>query len=229
MQGDYVRYAIYWIPQRGTALAEFGCAWTGWCAEGAHPQPQTKAFARAGTPGALAQHGLHAALAAPFRLKKGHSLWGLERAVEAVAAATRVMRLPMLELTGGDDLMLTLGQRSEQMTTLIARLERALAPMAEGGTHRVGAFRVPLTMPGGTRTADTARAVLEPFLGAILNRRQAVTDLAMMGYPGGGRPWRVLERYALARAEAPETAGPAGMACAGPALIAPLDEADIAV
>lgn len=230
MQSDYDRYAIYWIPQRGTALAEFGCAWTGWCADGAQRQPFAKAFQKTGDPGGLAQTGLHAPLTAPFELHRGHSLWGLQRVIEGVAAATQIIPLPRLTLIEAHG-ALTLGARSmaPALERMLTGLHQSVKALCKGAPAPVRHFQIPLTLRGGTRSAEAARPVLAPFLDPILRRPQALTDVALMGDPGGDRPWRVIERFALARAVARVEGGPAGMACAGPSLIAPLEVAGIAV
>lgn len=229
MHDGYERYAVYWIPQRGSALAEFGCAWTGWCADGAQRQAPPKPFQSLGEAGSLARQGLHACLAGPFRLRRGFSLWGLQRAVEAVAAATPVLSLGALSpVVVRQGLALGLPETHEGVETLLQRLGQALAAVAYK-TEPIGAFRMDLLSRDGTRTVHAASKVLEPYLAPLLRRRQAMTDIALVGETGADRPWRVIERYGLARDAATATSVPQGMDCAGPSLLAPLDMADTAV
>lgn len=59
-------------------------------------------------------------------------------------------------------------------------------------------FHVPLTdrVPLGTAYAVVAH--LRPVLAPILAQRLVLGDLALVGDPGGERPWRVIDRYPLA-------------------------------
>ena len=65
---------------------------------------------------------------------------------------------------------------------------------------------------------------LAPCLRTILDEPQFLSEIALIGNPGRGRPWRVIERYPLA--EEPMRGGvntPTGMACKGPRLFEPLE------
>lgn len=84
-------------------------------------------------------------------------------------------------------------------------------------------FRLPLTDRMDPAAAAEIIAELEPFLADMLARPQTVADLALVGDPGRGRPWRLLERYALdGEVVRRDTPLPAGMDCRGPSLLAPL-------
>lgn len=87
-------------------------------------------------------------------------------------------------------------------------------------------FRLPLTDRMDAAAAAEIIAELEPELASVLARSHTVTDIALVGDPGRGRPWRVLERFAL---DEEATGGaarlPAGMDCRGPSLMAPLGRA----
>lgn len=99
---DYRRYAVYWAPKRGSALARFGTEWLGWDAEEgmARPHPEVP-----GLPApaevltrAPRRYGFHATLKAPFRLRDGQSAETLAGAVAALAAAQAPFHLPELEI-----------------------------------------------------------------------------------------------------------------------------------
>ena len=88
-------------------------------------------------------------------------------------------------------------------------------------------FRLPLTDRMDPAAAAEIVAELAPFLADMLARPQTVADLALVGDPGRGRPWRLLERYALdGEVTRRETPLPAGMDCRGPSLMAPLGSTD---
>ena len=84
-------------------------------------------------------------------------------------------------------------------------------------------LHLPLTDRLDPGRARAVLAKLETRLAPVLARRQSVADLALVGDPGGGRPWRLLQRYALSGEPASSNAPvPAGMAWRGPSLLAPL-------
>ena len=59
--------------------------------------------------------------------------------------------------------------------------------------------------------------MLEP----VLNERHRLSDLALMGDPGFGRPWRLLHRYPLA--EPAEESGPPSLPWLGRTAPPPVD------
>ncbi|MFN3614080.1 MAG: phosphonate metabolism protein, partial [Rubrimonas sp.] len=70
----YARYAIYYAPEPGSALARAGAAWLGADPAGAPPPPIEPAGLprpRAELVSRAARYGLHATLKAPFRLAPG--------------------------------------------------------------------------------------------------------------------------------------------------------------
>lgn len=252
----YTRYAIWWVPHPGSALARFGAAWTGWCADRGLT---SKATARAalsrgwpGVPGGVARQGLHANVKSPFRLAEGRGIWALESALEALADRVTAVRLPRLALTVFDGRVVLAPTRPEEGVSRLMRAvaeavrpvqvrppypgfgrgcELALEGVAVPGTRDWGAcamptlerFHVPLTDRLTLGTAYEVVAELEPTLGEVLGRRQLLADLALVGDPGGGRPWRVIARYPLQCGAAPADAGlPAEMDCLGPSLMTPL-------
>ncbi len=83
---SYTRFAIYFVPPDG-ALAGFGARWLGWdlATGSAVAQPDLDGLATiTRTP---RKYGFHGTLKPPFRLADGCDPDGLERAVQAVAAA----------------------------------------------------------------------------------------------------------------------------------------------
>jgi putative phosphonate metabolism protein len=99
---DFERYAVYWAPEAGSPLADFGAAWLGWEADLAANAPR---LGVAGLPAPIEdltasarRYGFHATLKPPFRLAAGADRAGLERALAALATATPAVEAPALEL-----------------------------------------------------------------------------------------------------------------------------------
>ncbi len=97
----FERYAVYWAPEAGSPLAEFGAAWLGWDADTSTDAPRLNI---AGLPAPIEdltasarRYGFHATLKPPFRLAEGMSRAGLESTLETLAAAP-VFEAPALEL-----------------------------------------------------------------------------------------------------------------------------------
>lgn len=103
---DFKRYAIYWAPEAGSALARFGAAWFGWDAETATEAPRLPVR---GLPAPVEEltatarrYGFHATLKPPFPLATGETRCGLEAALEALVGDIAAFDAPALELR--DDL-----------------------------------------------------------------------------------------------------------------------------
>jgi hypothetical protein len=241
---DYTSYAIWWVPRPTTGLGEFGVEWTGWCADdgtvsaeagpGVSPRP--------GVPGEVGRHGLHAVIRPAFRLAPGRSLWALEDALAELAEGTEAIRLPPLELTVFDGrVALALARPDAAVARLLSAVDAALRPFRQplpyaridGAADAEGQgacqhaslerFHLALSDRLDLGTAYEIVAELGPRLAPALSRQQVIWDLALVGDPGGGRRWRLLQRHALIGEPAAERAPvPAGMAWRGPSLLAPL-------
>jgi len=109
--GEHRRYAVYYAPPAGGALAGFGAAWLGWDAA---TGTEAAGLALAGLPrprselaAAPRRYGFHATLKAPFRLAPGAAPHRLLRGLQGVAADHAPFRF-LLELSEiGDFLALT--------------------------------------------------------------------------------------------------------------------------
>lgn len=97
---------------------------------------------------------------------------------------------------------------------------------ADGGAVAMPAldrFHIRLSDRLELGTAHEVVAELEAMLAPVLERSQVLTDLALVGDPGGGRPWRLLDRYELTGEKArTRPTLPDGMDFLGPSLMAPL-------
>jgi putative phosphonate metabolism protein len=97
------RYAIYWAPPAGSALAAIGEAWLGRSAVGggAIGRPALAGLSRGALDEATAEprrYGLHATLKPPFRLADGRSATELEKALARFARQTRPVIAPPLRV-----------------------------------------------------------------------------------------------------------------------------------
>lgn len=233
MSIGYERYAIYWVPAVASKLANFGCAWTGWCAEeGSHyprmrarelPRPLEQLTAE------TSRHGLHGIYKAPFALSRGRSHWGLERVVQSLAEEAAPIACGGLRLAvvGGRVALLPI-EPPAGLNRLVARIGRAMlaydtravarrmgfedqaepfqaeVPEPTGAVAVVDAhrFHLPLTDRLDLGDAYAVVAYLRPLLAPILAQSLVLGDLALVGDPGGNRPWRVIDRHPLVGATA---------------------------
>jgi putative phosphonate metabolism protein len=98
-----MRYALYWAPDAGSALAALGAAWLGRDVEGrAVPaRPALDGFDPARLETLTAEprrYGLHATLKAPFAPAAGADIAALRLALADFASGTAAVELPLLEL-----------------------------------------------------------------------------------------------------------------------------------
>jgi hypothetical protein len=250
------RYAVWWLPRPGSALAQFGVDWTGWCPDRGTTHVR-RALAvlsrsRAGVPGAVRLRGLHATIRAPFRLAFGRSAWALETALAELAGSTSPIRLPRLRLAVDDDRVVLAPMRvDEAVTSLLSAVAETVrrfqaghedspltgagavtatgivlanAPPGHPHSHRSATrFRIPLTDRLDRQATAGVISDLAPLLAPIMARPQPLTELALVGDPGRGRPWRLLERFILDTEAGDSPAQmPAGMDFRGPSLLTPL-------
>ncbi|HUF86285.1 MAG TPA: DUF1045 domain-containing protein [Thermohalobaculum sp.] len=253
MLDDFARYAVYWVPRRPDPLAQFGAAWTGWCAERGEPCPRGSFDGHLAGLGvevaaitrALRCHGLHGAIRAPFRLGPGRSRFSLEHVLDALAETMVAFPLPRFELAVLETRVALVPARSSgSLAALVTRVSDALAPLAApAGTNgsaghppRAAAgdpalvpfrpaaerFHVPLTDALPIERAHAIRTALAPLVGPMLDAPRRLSELALMGDPGGGRPLRVLLRYGLA--DRLLRRGAQALPCHGPEVLTPMPD-----
>ena len=141
---DYVRYAIYWLPDG--ALRDWAEGWLGWQMATGTPLPRP---AIAGLPvplpdltAAATVYGLHATIKPPFLLAPGQHKAALRQAFAAHCASEQVADAGALRLTNLDGfLALTPGGDTDAIDALAARTVAALDPFrasasAEEIAHR---------------------------------------------------------------------------------------------
>lgn len=247
MFDDFERYAVYWVPRRPDPLGPFGDSWTGWCAEyGEHRArsdfPNLRTLTRR-----LCRHGLHGVIRAPFRPAPGRSRFAIEDALEEIAEETVAVRLPSLELAVvAGRVALVPSRHEDALAALVERVWEALTPLA--GPEAAGPpdglaeapppatddsllpfraapghrFHLPLTDPLPLEQAHALKAALGSTVGHLLNAKRSVSMISLMGDPGGNRPLRTLENYALR--DTPLRPGARVLPTHGPRVIAPMPE-----
>ncbi len=155
--GEYRRYAIYWAPERGSALARFGADWLSWDAEAGEVRTPPQVPGLPAPPAELTtaprRYGFHATLKAPFRLRDGESPEALAAAVAALAAAEAPFDLPPLTIAAlGPFLALVLSEPCPRLDRLAASCVmgldgfRAAMEPAERAQRAAGLDAVETTM-----------------------------------------------------------------------------------
>ena len=125
----FTRYAIYYTPEPGTPLAEFGATWLGWdsAAGVARGQPSTNGLDVAQITATPRKYGFHGTIKPPFRLAEGMTAQGLADAVAVLCADAAPVTLEGLELARlGRFLALVPSGDASALGTLAARAVQEL-------------------------------------------------------------------------------------------------------
>ncbi|MDH3668889.1 MAG: DUF1045 domain-containing protein [Paracoccaceae bacterium] len=221
MSDAFERYAVYWVPKRADALAHFGVAWTGWCADQGELRKLGSfgdlSFNPATITRNLRRHGLHGLLRAPFALAQGRSRFALETALQQRIEGALSCPIPRFNVAViGGRVSLVPEEYDNGLGTVVDRIDEAIDPLASvraqawpdpggpagedvvqlpsGAAHR---FHVPLTDQMDVNDAFRLIAEIEPLVADLLDVPRRLTDVALMGDPGGGRRLRILQRYDL--------------------------------
>lgn len=223
-----IRYAVYYLPPAGSALAAFGASWLGWdVAAGtavAHPTGLLNVANITATPRV---YGFHGTLKPPFRLIQGAGQAGLLRAIEALAARLAPFTAPPLRLARiGSFLALVPTRSSVELAELAAacvedldgfralpgevelakRRADGLTPAQDALLVRWGypyvrdEFRFHLTLSGRlTDTdADAAETFLRGLTAPLTREPMPVREICLVEQVDGA-PFRLLHRYPLTR------------------------------
>ena len=131
----FSRYAVYFAPEAGYALARFGANWLGWDAQTGQEQPHPE---NTGLPViTLTQtqrnSGMHVTLKPPFRLAKGTTVEGLDAAIVELAGQHRRFEIAQIALHSIDGFM----------AITPASPCPALADLACACVQKLDAFRAP--------------------------------------------------------------------------------------
>lgn len=221
----YARYAIYYAPEPGAALARAGAAWLGYdAATGAATEPTAPAPEIVETP---RRYGFHGTLKAPFSLADGRSPQDLATAIETYAAARAVVDIgDMIVAAPNGFVALTPRERSERFSAAVFDVVKAFEPFrapldeadlarrraagltprqndllaAYGYPYVAEQFQFHLTLSGRLDAAST-RPVLDAAQAHFAEPLQAplrLDALCLFGDPGGGAPFRLLRRSPFA-------------------------------
>ena len=157
------RYALYYAPPPGSALAAFGARWLGRDLDGgdAPPPPELARVTAEDWRRAVAaprRYGFHATLKAPFRLAEGHDEAALAGALEAFCRARAPVPAGKLALRMLADFLVLAPMKSEPggpVARLAADCVRDFDPFRAPSTAAETARRDP------DRLAPSERANLE--------------------------------------------------------------------
>lgn len=118
---EFKRYAIYYLPQADSALAQFGSMWLGWDVQSGtkvpYPSWVTEGHAnRVATP---VKYGFHGTIKPPMRLAGGESLEGLQARLAKISESHAPVSLPALKLKDmGGFLCFTLSEPSKTLQNI---------------------------------------------------------------------------------------------------------------
>ncbi|MEA4837262.1 MAG: DUF1045 domain-containing protein [Rhodospirillaceae bacterium] len=159
------RYALYFTPEPGSALARFGWSWLGRAPEDAVMRPLPDLGLEPGRQAAVVadarRYGFHATLKPPFHLAPGRSVGELRAAIIAFAKGWRPFTAPAPVL---DDLDGFLALRTRRPVP-------ALHALADACVRHFDRFRAPAS------AAEKAKRLAAP-----LSERQR-RAVEMWGYP----------------------------------------------
>jgi len=133
----FSRYAVYYAPEAGSALARFGAQWLGWDAQAgqACPHPENTGLPVAALTATPRKYGLHGTLKPPFRLAKGHRAEALDQAVAELARAQQGFDIADISLRSvGGFLAITPTNPAPELSDL-----------ARACVQKLDAFRAPPT------------------------------------------------------------------------------------
>ncbi len=219
---SYDRYAIYFAPRSGTALAALGAHWFAGDVKVAGLS-EAECGALVEQP---ARYGFHGTLKAPFRLNEGCSADDLFPAVDALAWRQAPVRLPLLALKRlGGFFALVPAAPCPELDLLarncVADFDGFRAPLSEeerarrlkaglnarqekllerwGYPYVLDQFRFHLTLTSqlDDGTAEKVEPVLHRLTAEVLEQSVAVEDICVFGDPGGGGPFELIRRVPL--------------------------------
>lgn len=149
------RYAVFYTPQRSSALAEFGKRWLGYDIEGGVPCAQMAPAAELGeaVTAEPRRYGFHATLKAPFTLAEGTDEAGLRAEIDRYAGTHRgVVSTPMVVGKLGPFLALVPSEPIQRLNGLAADIVRQFDPFRAPLTEAERARRRPERLTEAQRT-----------------------------------------------------------------------------
>ncbi|MEL6451181.1 MAG: DUF1045 domain-containing protein [Pseudomonadota bacterium] len=153
----YARYAIYYTPAPGSALADFGAGWLGWDSAAGAPVPHP-AMGDLDVPSITAtprKYGFHGTIKPPFRMADGQTPEALQAALAALCTTAPAVTLDGLRLA-----------RLGKFLALVPDGDAsALAHLAARAVQELDSFRAP---PTEAELAKRRAAQLTPEQDAYL-------------------------------------------------------------
>ena len=210
---SYSRYAIYFNPRIGSALAEFGKKWF---------DESSSSHLVAGPK----RYGFHATLKAPFQLNDQRTFDELVTAIKYLAADFSPVDVgPLVQTHMGGFIALVpktecpnLNQLAFDWVRLLdpyrapantAKLERqravGLSDIQEEMLQKWGypyvdkCFRFHITLTGqlSAKERESVQPALDELLMPVLKEPLMIKDICLVGDPGNGESFRLLERFPL--------------------------------
>lgn len=209
---NFCRFAIYFKPQEDSALAEFEREWFGTMPDQIVASPK--------------RYGLHATLKAPFRLNDQRTYEGLKTAIKYLAGDfTPVDVGPLIQKQIGGFLALVPKTECPDLNPLafdwVRLLDAYRAPADRVELERRRAvglnndenemlqkwgypyvdkcFRFHITLTGklSPKERDSIQPTLDELLKPVLKEPLMIKNICLVGDPGNGEPFRLLERFSL--------------------------------
>lgn len=218
----YDRYAIYWAPEAGSALAKAGATWLGWDAE--HRKRIPLPIELDGVTAGARRYGFHATLKPPFRLASGVDSTSLSEGIAELAACRRAFTAPGfavdaalgfaalrpsrpcpdLDALAGACLTQLDWARAPLTGPEIAKRRSARLTAAQGAQllrwgypYVLGDFRFHLTLSRALSAVEEfpLLAEAESHFASSLPASLAIREICLFGDPGNGENFHLLQRF----------------------------------
>lgn len=218
------RYALYFAPPAGSALARFGESWLA--------RPSLTGFDTARLQAlteAPRHYGFHGTLKPPFHLAEGCDAEQLRRALTGFAARQAAFSIPALRLSALGDFLALIPSAPNPALSALAQacviefdayrappeaaelakrhaaglMPRQVELLARWGyPYLMDEFRFHLTLTGPiTDGAERSRLadLLAPVVAPLLGQAVPVRELCLFHQPERAAPFRLAERFAFGR------------------------------
>lgn len=204
-QTSFARYAIFYTPQPGTALAAFGRSWFGRANDGVTLQAFSEAglgamgFARF-APVPRRYSGLHALIKAPFAPRTGIGLDAIKTRLSNFTQRRKPLATGPLTLArAGRFLVLRPVEATAGLDWLAAQCVASFEDFVASPDDADSANRFSITLTGPLESAHLERVTqaLWPVLEEICASGVTVDALSLFGDGGGRAPMRAIGRYRL--------------------------------
>jgi hypothetical protein len=203
-QTSFARYAIFYTPQPGTALAAFGRSWFGRANDGV----TLHAFSEGGLGAGFARFapvprrysGLHALIKAPFAPRTGVGLDAIKtRLLNFTQRRKQMATGPLTLARAGRFLVLRPVEATPGLDWLAAQCVASFEDFVAAPDEADSANRFSIALTGPLESAHLERVTqaLWPVLEEICASGVTVDALSLFGDGGGRVPMRAIGRYRL--------------------------------